>query len=61
MKTPARTQYKTGLDESRKYNTLCICEICTCGRHRCPKNSHTPFQGETTYHADYKPCSGIVN
>ena len=59
MKTPSRTQYQTGLADSRKFHTKCVCEICTCGRHRCPKG-HTPFKGETTYHHDFKPCTGIV-
>lgn len=61
MKTLTKTKLPDDLGDSRRYNTMCVCQICTCGKHVCPKAGHVPFNGETTYHHDYKPCTGIIN
>lgn len=64
MKTPTRTRYDDNPTEERKFNSMCVCQICTCGKHRCPcvdRGAHIPFRGETTYNSDYKPCKGIIN
>lgn len=53
MNTPSRN--RRGLADSRQYNTKCVCQICTCGKHHCPTSSQKPFEGETTHHHDYKP------
>lgn len=60
MKTPSRTRLPETPTDKKKYNTMCVCQICTCGHHRCPPAGHVPFQGETTYNRDYKPCAGII-
>lgn len=32
----------------------CICEMCSCGRHRCPKHrTKMPFKGNSAYREDY--------
>lgn len=47
-----------------KYNTKCVCAICTCGNawhylgiHKCPQKSHNRLRldSETTNQAFYKP------
>lgn len=45
MKTTVKTRLPEQLDDSRRYNTMCVCEICTCGNHRCPPAGHRPFNG----------------
>jgi hypothetical protein len=45
-----------------KYDTKCVCEICTCGTsifyigiHRCPPTQRTRFEGHTTNQDFYRP------
>jgi hypothetical protein len=33
----------------------CVCEICKCGSHRCPKDSHVPFYSSTQHKDTYVP------
>lgn len=53
MQTPQRLNSAL-LGDSRKYNEKCVCQICTCGKHTCPK-AKLPFEGETTHNHDYRP------
>jgi hypothetical protein len=63
MKTEAKTRASQRTPKTpnpySKYDKLCVCEICTCGRDRCPLVSHIPFQASTTYHRDYPAYSGV--
>lgn len=33
---------------------MCMCEICSCGMHRCAHKPHQPFDGETTNRSVHK-------
>lgn len=38
------------------YSNKCVCEICTCNRHRCP-DKHTGYDPnlKSTFKNDYPP------
>lgn len=40
-----------GDKQERIHGHRCVCEMCTCGMHRCHCKPTIPFEGETTSHA----------
>ena len=44
------------LNESTSYHDRCVCQICTCHKHRCPHSqAHLPLGATSSYNDDFHP------